>query len=195
MSSGTVRSRKLQIVTFVPRVPDARAQADEHLKGKKGTIVINVSAKFRDASGKAITAGWVVAHATGAYRGLTGTGTGNGHELTSKPALTHLNVFRGSVRTARVATSQSADAGLAAVRRATAKYIDPKRALADGYVPLSPCIGETGLGAMGMHYGKPSLLESRSIDPFQPELLLTCPSARRYDWSVSSTGGRTQTRS
>jgi hypothetical protein len=63
---------------------------------------------------------------------------------------------------------------LAAARAATAKYHLESRALADGYVPVSPCVAVPGLGAMGIHYANFSLMDGR-VDPARPELLLYLP--------------------
>lgn len=62
---------------------------------------------------------------------------------------------------------------LAKVRAATAKYHNLDVALADGYVPVSPCV-ESPMGTMGIHYLKPQLLDD-IVDPVQPELLLYIP--------------------
>ena len=65
---------------------------------------------------------------------------------------------------------------LAAVRRATAKYHDVEKALADGYIAAPHCVSVPGLGGMGYHYIKPSLATDLALDPLQPELLLYAPS-------------------
>lgn len=67
-------------------------------------------------------------------------------------------------------------AGLAAIRQATAGYKDVNRALADGYVPVSPCVEVPGLGAMGIHYLNPGLAADLAVDPLTPEILLYAPS-------------------
>lgn len=67
---------------------------------------------------------------------------------------------------------------LAAVREATTRYHHLANAVADGYVRLSACLVEDGLGGMGYHYGKPALLGA-PIDPLQPALLLYAPSGER----------------
>ncbi len=65
---------------------------------------------------------------------------------------------------------------LAAVRRATAKYHDVEKALADGYIAALHCVSVPGLGGMGYHYIKPSLATDLALDPLQPEFLLYAPS-------------------
>lgn len=64
---------------------------------------------------------------------------------------------------------------LSAVRQATAKYHDVATAVADGYVPVSPCVaGEDGV--MGIHYAKPELL-GQPVDVRRPGMLLYVPTA------------------
>lgn len=64
---------------------------------------------------------------------------------------------------------------LAGIRQATAKYHDVNVALADGYVPVSPCEASPA-GTMGIHYLKPELL-GQPIDLRRPPLLLYLPTA------------------
>lgn len=66
----------------------------------------------------------------------------------------------------------------AEARRATARYHDVDRAIADGYVPVSPCTEEPGAGAMGIHYLRPDLVDD-VIDVTEPELLLYVPAGDR----------------
>ena len=65
---------------------------------------------------------------------------------------------------------------LAAVRQATVKYHDVTQAVADGYIPVSPCEALPGVGAMGIHYLNPALALDLAIDPTMPEVLLYAPS-------------------
>jgi hypothetical protein len=65
---------------------------------------------------------------------------------------------------------------LQAVRSATAKYHDVNVALADGYIPMSPCESSPA-GAMGVHYFNPSLA-GPGVDPLRPEVLLYVPNAK-----------------
>ncbi len=76
--------------------------------------------------------------------------------------------------TGTVAAAGSVQAQLAEVRAATARYHDLGAALADGYIPVSPCVEEAGLGGMGYHFLNPALLDG-VIDPLQPELLVYAP--------------------
>ena len=63
---------------------------------------------------------------------------------------------------------------LAAVKAATAKYHNVEAALADGYVPASPCEASAA-GAMGFHYIHPVRMTSPAIVGEQPEILLYVP--------------------
>lgn len=45
---------------------------------------------------------------------------------------------------------------LKAVRRANARYENIENAIADGFVPASPCVALPGVGAMGIHYVHPA---------------------------------------
>lgn len=60
------------------------------------------------------------------------------------------------------------------IRKATAQYHRLGAALADGYIPVTPCVEVPGVGAMGVHYLKPELLDN-VIDPAQPEVLVYMP--------------------
>lgn len=65
--------------------------------------------------------------------------------------------------------------GLAEVRRATAKYQDVNVALADGYEP-DPVCAASPMGAMGVHYVNPALLQ-QPFDTKRPQILLYEPTA------------------
>ncbi len=65
---------------------------------------------------------------------------------------------------------------MAQVRQVTAKYHNVETALADGYIPVSPCEQLPGVGAMGIHYLNPALALDLAIDPLTPEVLLYVPS-------------------
>ncbi len=73
-------------------------------------------------------------------------------------------------------TDPDALSGLAAVRQATARYHDVDRALADGYVPFSPCVAEPGLGTMGIHFVNFGLVFDLTTSATNPEILLYVPS-------------------
>lgn len=73
-----------------------------------------------------------------------------------------------------LARSSSAGHDLARAALATAKYHSVERALADGYVPGSPCEVSPD-GGMGFHYVNPPLLMDPALDPARPEILLYAP--------------------
>jgi hypothetical protein len=63
----------------------------------------------------------------------------------------------------------------AAVRQATVKYHDLNAALADGYIEFYKCTEQPGVGTMGQHYVKLSLVGDPAIDPLHPEVLVYAP--------------------
>lgn len=65
---------------------------------------------------------------------------------------------------------------LAQARAATAKYHDFSVALAEGFVPVSPCVSLPGLGAMGIHFLNFSRFDT-NVSPSEPEVLLYLPDA------------------
>ncbi len=67
---------------------------------------------------------------------------------------------------------------LTAVKRATAAYHDPARAVAVGFVPTEACVADPVLGGMGMHYVNPARLADPAIDPTAPEILVYEPGER-----------------
>jgi hypothetical protein len=66
-------------------------------------------------------------------------------------------------------------ADAAAVRQATLKYHDVSAALADGYIEFYRCTEQPGVGTMGQHYVKLSLVGDPAIDPLHPEVLVYAP--------------------
>lgn len=72
-------------------------------------------------------------------------------------------------------TYQPASGLVAAVRKATAKYLDVAQALHDGYVPVLGCISSPDEGGMGAHYLNPNLLSDGVVDVNHPELLVYEP--------------------
>lgn len=66
-----------------------------------------------------------------------------------------------------------ARAELSHLRHDLAKYVDPAAAVADGYLPSDSCVALPGVGGMGFHYVKPSLLGT--IDPAHPSILVYVP--------------------
>ena len=69
---------------------------------------------------------------------------------------------------------------LAAVRRATAKYHDVEKALAQGYVATPRCASAPGLGGMGYHYIKPSLATDLALDPVDTVLFVKSPKSLEH---------------
>jgi len=90
-------------------------------------------------------------------------------------AVIGLGVLAASVLAAVVAAGggRSLPADVQAVRGQLAHYNSVDNALADGYVPVSPCESSPA-GAMGIHYAKMSLF-GPGIDPEHPEVLLYVP--------------------
>ena len=66
---------------------------------------------------------------------------------------------------------------VAKVRKATEKYHDVNKAIADGYMPSPVCDENPGVGGMGYHYVNPTLAMDPKIDLTTPEILLYAPSS------------------
>lgn len=64
----------------------------------------------------------------------------------------------------------------AVVHEATKRFRDIDVALAAGYLPTDDCVELPGVGGMGYHYVKPSLIDTPGIDPTLPEVLVYGPS-------------------
>jgi hypothetical protein len=84
---------------------------------------------------------------------------------------------------AHAATSRSRTDGtppdfkrqLAALREATAPFVDFDRAVDAGYgTPITVCWEHRALGAMGYHYGNPELIDG-TVDLLEPEVLMYEP--------------------
>ncbi|MGH2945226.1 MAG: hypothetical protein ACRDPC_02995 [Solirubrobacteraceae bacterium] len=67
------------------------------------------------------------------------------------------------------------DRALATARSATARFHDVEAAEAAGYVRVSECETEPGLGAMGFHYLNPAYAADDSIKITKPEILVYAP--------------------
>lgn len=80
-----------------------------------------------------------------------------------------------AVNAAPGAPGSDVNSRLAKARQATVKYHDVTIALADGYVPGSPCIEVPGLGGMGFHYVNFGLVFDFAVDELTPEILLYAP--------------------
>jgi hypothetical protein len=63
------------------------------------------------------------------------------------------------------------------VRHATARFLDINVALAEGWVPATPCVSGPDTGAMGVHLVFPPRLERVVLDASQPQSLIYEPTA------------------
>ena len=63
------------------------------------------------------------------------------------------------------------------VRNATARYTDLNVALAEGFVPATPCVSGPDTGAMGVHFVLPSRVSGGVLNAAQPEALIYEPMA------------------
>lgn len=64
---------------------------------------------------------------------------------------------------------------VAAVRQVTVQYHDLEAALADGYELFYECTEQPGVGTMGQHFVKGSLVVDPAVDPLAPEVLVYAP--------------------
>ena len=63
------------------------------------------------------------------------------------------------------------------VHNATARYVDLNVALAEGFVPATPCVSGPDTGAMGVHFVLPSRIGAGVLNAEQPEALIYEPMA------------------
>ena len=61
------------------------------------------------------------------------------------------------------------------VHDASARYVDINAALADGFVPATPCVSGPDTGAMGVHLVLPARISSGVLNPQQPQALIYEP--------------------
>jgi len=61
------------------------------------------------------------------------------------------------------------------VRNATARYLDINVALAEGFVPATPCVSGPDTGAMGVHFVLPARITAGLLNAEQPEALIYEP--------------------
>ena len=80
-------------------------------------------------------------------------------------------------------TVAGGQADVADVRKATLKYHDINAAIADGYVLFYECTEEPGVGTMGQHFVKGSLVEDPAINALEPEVLVYAPK-RNGEWKL-----------
>lgn len=64
---------------------------------------------------------------------------------------------------------------VAKVRHATARFLDINAALAEGWVPATPCVSGPDTGAMGVHLVFPPRLDDALLDASAPEALIYEP--------------------
>ena len=95
---------------------------------------------------------------------------------TASPATAHGD--EPALTAADLHSRDGAGAAMAQVRRDLAPYADYRRALADGFVPVSECT-ESPAGAMGVHFLNPSRAMS-PVDPTKPAILLYLPTETGY---------------
>ncbi len=71
----------------------------------------------------------------------------------------------------------SAASEIARLRRLVAPFHDFDAAVAAGwFAPITPCLEQPGLGAMGFHYSNPAFIgDGGTVELLQPELLLYEP--------------------
>lgn len=72
-------------------------------------------------------------------------------------------------------TTAAGKADIAAVRQVTDRFHDVNAAIAAGYVPFYTCTEQPGVGTMGQHYVKLSLVGDPAVDPLNPEALVYAP--------------------
>jgi hypothetical protein len=63
------------------------------------------------------------------------------------------------------------------VRHATARFLNINAALAEGWVPATPCVSGPDTGAMGVHLVLPPRLDDAVLEATQPEALIYEPTA------------------
>ena len=63
------------------------------------------------------------------------------------------------------------------VRHATARFLDINVALAEGWVPATPCVSGPDTGAMGVHLVLPPRLDHVVLEANQPQALIYEPTA------------------
>jgi hypothetical protein len=106
--------------------------------------------------------------------GMYGCIPDNGEELDleSPEVLESRNLDDANLRIDHAAQNQL----VATVHKATAKYHRVEVAIADGYVPVSPCVVDVNnnTGAMGVHYLKVDLVDG-VLEPTKPEALVYEP--------------------
>lgn len=80
-----------------------------------------------------------------------------------------------SNETPRASTSRGSSPLVEKVRQATARYKDISVAMAEGWMPATPCVSGPNFGAMGVHFALPARVGDGEIDGAEPELLIYEP--------------------
>ena len=64
---------------------------------------------------------------------------------------------------------------IAAIRKATARFVDVKVAEAEGYGQCLGCVSGPNNGSMGIHFANGALVGDNALDPLKPEVLIYEP--------------------
>ena len=97
----------------------------------------------------------------------------NASSLSTLCALAALSLLGGPALAEETGDSLLAEK----VRHATARFVDINVALAEGWVPATPCVSGPDTGAMGVHLVLPSRLDHVVLDGSQPQALIYEPTA------------------
>jgi len=92
-------------------------------------------------------------------------------------ALCVLAVLSLPASSALAAEGGDASALAEKVRHATARFLNINVALAEGWVPATPCVSGPDFGAMGVHLVLPPRLDDAVLDAQAPEALIYEPMA------------------
>lgn len=95
----------------------------------------------------------------------------------SLPALCALAVLSLPASSALAVASGDSAALAEKVRHATARFLNINVALAEGWVPATPCVSGPDTGAMGVHLVLPPRLDDAVLDAQAPEALIYEPMA------------------
>ena len=98
----------------------------------------------------------------------------NPSSLSRLCALTALSLLTGPVLAAETGEPSPL---VERVRHATGRFIDINVALAEGWVPATPCVSGPDTGAMGVHLVFPSRLDHVVLDASQPQALIYEPTS------------------
>jgi len=86
----------------------------------------------------------------------------------------HGQAFHASTPSRGVEAPARGAPDLARMRAGTSQYHDYARAVEDGFIAFSPCVGSP-TGGMGIHYAHPHRIADIAVDPAHPEMLLYVP--------------------